>query len=349
MMADREVSERRRATVIELYRAGRTSGEIFEMLKNDGFHRSFIHRTINRFSETGSFKDRVRCGRPRSVRTEKVKKAVAARVRRNPKRSIRKMSAEMKISRSSLDRVVKEELMLSSFKRRKVHHLNASIRKKRVDRSRVLKTRYANRTHENVLFTDEKIFTIEEATNSQNDRILARPSSDIFEDLRFVDRNHHPTSVMVWAGVSRNRRTKLIFVPPGVKISAETYRELILEPIVKKCGQKLFRNRPWTFQQDGAPAHTANVTQAWLRREIPDFWAKDEWPPSSPDLNPLDFCAWGILERNACAKAHTSLEALKLSLKREWDKIPQEVFRNAIDSFPSRLNRVISAKGGYIE
>uniref|UniRef100_A0A0K2V2Z9 Uncharacterized protein n=1 Tax=Lepeophtheirus salmonis TaxID=72036 RepID=A0A0K2V2Z9_LEPSM len=26
------------------------------------------------------------------------------------------------------------------------------------------------------------------------------------------------------------------------------------------------------------------------------FWCTETWPPSSPDLNPLDFFIWGTLE-----------------------------------------------------
>jgi hypothetical protein len=43
------------------------------------------------------------------------------------------------------------------------------------------------------------------------------------------------------------------------------------------------------FQQDGAPSQTANSVQQWYRQNFEDFWAKDCWPPSSPDLNVMDF------------------------------------------------------------
>ena len=32
------------------------------------------------------------------------------------------------------------------------------------------------------------------------------------------------------------------------------------------------------------------------------------WPPASPDLNPLDFNIWSILEAEACAKTHDTVE-----------------------------------------
>ena len=32
------------------------------------------------------------------------------------------------------------------------------------------------------------------------------------------------------------------------------------------------------------------------------------WPPASPDLNPLDFNIWLILEAEACAKTHDTIQ-----------------------------------------
>ena len=63
----------------------------------------------------------------------------------------------------------------------------------------------------------------------------------------------------------------------------------------------------------------------------------------------MDYCVWGILESEACDSSHTSVEALKRSLLKAWEKIPQEKLRNAAMSFRSRLERVIRARGGHIE
>uniref|UniRef100_A0A914CNX8 Uncharacterized protein n=1 Tax=Acrobeloides nanus TaxID=290746 RepID=A0A914CNX8_9BILA len=35
--------------------------------------------------------------------------------------------------------------------------------------------------------------------------------------------------------------------------------------------------------------HKANETQEMLLEERPDFIMKDEWPPNSPHLKPLDY------------------------------------------------------------
>ena len=49
------------------------------------------------------------------------------------------------------------------------------------------------------------------------------------------------------------------------------------------------------LQQGGAPAHTARLTQDCLKTNCTDFIALDEWPQTSPDLNPLDYHVWGAM------------------------------------------------------
>jgi len=42
------------------------------------------------------------------------------------------------------------------------------------------------------------------------------------------------------------------------------------------------------WKLDGALAHTAKLAQNWIATNCSDFIGKDEWPPHSPDRNPLD-------------------------------------------------------------
>uniref|UniRef100_A0A914DH47 Tc1-like transposase DDE domain-containing protein n=1 Tax=Acrobeloides nanus TaxID=290746 RepID=A0A914DH47_9BILA len=110
-----------------------------------------------------------------------------------------------------------------------------------------------------------------------------------------------------------------------------------------------FDDEQWCFQQDSASGHKANETQETLAEECLDFITRDEWPPNSPDLNPLDYVVWSILEAKACAKPHKSVESLKRALIKAWDKISMDTLAKIVDNFPKRLKACIEVQGGHFE
>ena len=94
--------------------------------------------------------------------------------------------------------------------------------------------------------------------------------------------------VMVWTGVTESEKSPLFFVDQGMILNQQNYREYPCWCIVV-LSTSAFKNRLWSFQQDSAPSHEAKKTQEWLSENVPHFITKEEWAPSSPDLNPLDF------------------------------------------------------------
>ena len=69
---------------------------------------------------------------------------------------------------------------------------------------------------------------------------------------------------------------------------------------------------------------------------MPDFITSQEWPPYSPDLNPMDYYVWGRLESLVNYKEHHSLQELKQSLRREWTRLDQDEVCRACMSWPER-------------
>ena len=151
---------------------------------------------------------------------------------------------------------------------------------------------------------------------------------------------------MVWAAVAESGKSALVFVEQGVKLNQENYRNDILVGSLLPWAKEHLKKRSWTFQQDSAPSHGAKKTQEWLSANVPNFISKEEWPPSSPDLNPLNFSIWGYLVSKVLATHHKSLEPLKTKLRKEWSKMPQDVIRDSCRSF-SRL--VIDSNEKHIE
>ena len=93
-------------------------------------------------------------------------------------------------------------------------------------------------------------------------------------------------------GVSKLGKTTLHFVNPGTKVSGENYQNELLEMMLPEM-RVLAGGGHFTFQQDGARVHTAKGTFAYLKDNVPGFIIEPEnWPPNSPDLNPVDYSIW---------------------------------------------------------
>jgi len=119
--------------------------------------------------------------------------------------------------------------------------------------------------------------------------------------------------------------------------------------LVEDCHDLL--GNDFVFQQDGAPAHGAKVTQDWLKEHCPDFIDKDSWPPNSPDLNPLDYYVWGAMleEFGKLNPKPQNISQLKVALQTIWDNLPDETVQKSVLSFRQRLSACVTAEGGHFE
>ena len=77
------------------------------------------------------------------------------------------------------------------------------------------------------------------------------------------------------------------------------------------------------FQQDGALSHRARETVNLLSPDTPDFMSSSLWPPNSPDLNPVDYKVWGIMQERIYKTRVKDVEELWQRILLEWDRLDQ--------------------------
>ena len=271
-----------RPAIVKLFAQGKKKSEISELLN---VPETTVRRAIKRHQDTGSNEDRLRSGRPNTSNTAVNRRKINRRITRNPSWSTRKLANTVGISLRSVQRILNNNLQLKSYKLHEAQLLTDSMKATRLERCKSLKRRFASNRHRSILFSDEKLFTIEQAHNHQNDRIWSQQSP--CKKQKVVSRSQKPKSVMVWSGITHVGKTPLVFIDEGVKINQDIYQTM-LENELLPWTQNHFSNA-WTFQQDSAPAHKSHLTQEWIRVNFPDFISWKEWPPYSPDLNPMDY------------------------------------------------------------
>jgi hypothetical protein len=102
---------------------------------------------------------------------------------------------------------------------------------------------------------------------------------------------------MLFAGVSREGRTPLAVLKSGLRLSQLTYIEQRVSFVQKNLLYELTAETA-IFYQDKAPCHAVDSVQQQLTAIFPSFVPNASMPPSSPDLNVLDYCVWSLLKES---------------------------------------------------
>ena len=153
---------------------------------------------------------------------------------------------------------------------------------------------------------------------------------------------------MVSVAVSILGTTELMMlIEPGVKINGAYYRDVLLGqhllPAIRSVANF------FTFQQDNAPAHRADDTVEFLSRNTSDFISLLLWPPNSPDLNPVHYEVWGVLQQRVYCSGIRDIDHLKQRLIEEWRCFDHNIIDRAVRQWRIRLHACVRANYGHFE
>lgn len=340
----------RRAAVIVALRAGRAPAEIIDFLK---LPKSTVYAVARRFFKAEAKEEDsaapARCPQDRSrvkKRNHEFLEQLQTTINEDPSISMRTLAKKMKVDPKTIRTAVHDDLHCKSYVLKVRQTLSEATKAKRLERCNLLLTSLKHAASGRIrFFSDEKIFTIDAKVNRRNDRWIARDP----EDVPVVGRTKFPASLHVLLVISSEGDV----MPPhffekGQTITKEVYQN-VLANVVKPWMEQVAVGRPYIFQQDGAPAHTSHFVQNWLADNLEMFWSKEFWPPSSPDLNPLDYYAWGVLQRQTNRCAHDSVDSLRTAIIDAISNINKDHVRIACEQFRSRVEAVVDNSGGWIE
>jgi len=102
-----------------------------------------------------------------------------------------------------------------------------------------------------------------------------------------------------------------------------------------------------TISYSNRTVHLRTGRMTLLRRETPDFISPDQWPPNSPDMNPVDYKIWAEMQERVYEK-RVNDRAVPAPVECVA-QIGQNVIDEAIDQWRARLTACVRAKGGHFE
>jgi hypothetical protein len=110
---------------------------------------------------------------------------------------------------------------------------------------------HAENGHENILFTQEKFFTMEEQYNNQNNKIYAQTSLEVHSECVGMPSPFLRHGLV--GGVPTDGDT-YSFLQEWGETGVRVYPEDVLQGVVKHLNMSFFSGQEWVFQKDSVPA-----------------------------------------------------------------------------------------------
>ncbi len=202
----------------------------------------------------------------------------------------RRIALQGELPHTSTWKILKKDLKLRPYHLKLVHKLSEDDFDRRVEFSEIFLKHDNNdpRWKDTILWSNEAVFSLSETVNRHN---------CMYWDERNLNRsievdNLGSEQVMVWAGISSNRRVGSFFFDGHV--TGESYLEMLrgrVMPVISRWEE-------FDYQQNGAPSHYARPVRELLNETFPEWIGRRgtiEWPARSPQY---DSTSMGISERS---------------------------------------------------
>ena len=259
--------------ILELLKAANDSPTIVKFTK---YNKRTVNRVIKKFKDEGTI-ERKPHERKRLVRTPEFLAKLKRSIKRNPGISQAEHAKRRGVSRDTIKNAVRKDLGMKSRSRKVKHLITPKQREARLAKCKKLIASLKNSASSHCkgsaakalrFFSDEKYFVVDGHKNKQNMRWICKSP----EDVPALMRSKNPSGLMVMGVISNEGHVMPpYFFPKGLKINTEVYLD-VLQRVMVPWMRSVAAGRPFTFQQDSAPAHKAKKVQAWLKENVPHFW-----------------------------------------------------------------------------
>jgi histone-lysine N-methyltransferase SETMAR len=341
-MATIDVRIRDRAIVEMCFKMEMTQVQCFDHLYSLSKRQGPSQMTINKYYHElyeGTFSYVDILPEPKGPNPELVAE-IDRVITQDPYLSLRKIAEEVNSNKDTVRSILIKSLGMTKIHCKWIpHYLTDAQKLTRVllakDMLKTLTTE-SNNHFRNLITGDESWFLYNYPDKSYWDksieprREIVRPAIDTPKVM-----------IVIFWGVSEV--PVLSFLNRGEGMTAARFHEIVLKPLIKLNESRPSDNK-LLLHWDNAPAHTAKVTKAVVRKEQLKILPQ---PPYSPDLSPSDFFLFGYVKSQLRGKKCKDSETLLTEIRGIVSSIPVRKRVEVFEEWIWRLKSVISSGGEY--
>lgn len=299
---------------------------------------------VERKLRTGSFPSgKNQVNRQKTAQTDDNVINILAYLQVNPHTSIRFLEQELGISRSSIQRVLKNH----KYHPYKVHLTQGLVP---ADPERRLNFIAEMSVQSNddpsflgkILWSDESRFHNNGIVNRHNCHYWSQENPKWMRETNFQT----IWGINVWCGLFNGRLIGPYFYEGT--LTGQRYLDFLQNTLPELLEDiPLNERQTMWWQQDGASPHFFEQVREYLDNTFPGKWIGRNgaivWPPRSPDITPLDFFLWGYLKGLVYVTPPTDLDDLKDKIRQACRTVTPEMIaaactRNLLTRFEHCVN-----------
>ena len=321
-----------RAAIITLASEGHGRNEIASMIPCD---RKAVTRWTHRWEDEHSLTDSPRSGRPRCTDDDTDESIVELAEEKKfitPKQLTSELTLECspRTVRRRLDEVELHGRIAQPVPMWTENHIRQRISFCEGYQG------WTEQDWERVIFSDET--HIELIPHGQV--WVQRPIGEQHNPQYVVPRKLHSGRVTLWGCFCAKEIGQAeVFID---EFDAQKYVDVLRHNLLPSA-RSFFPSGHWWFQQDNAPQHTSRLATAWFHNNGVDCI---DFPPLSPDLNPIENL-WADIKRRVEQRHARTMEELEIHLKEEWESTSPTLLANLAHSMPARIAAVLANSGHH--
>ena len=350
-----ELSLEQRTFILAQVEAGAKTREIAGSL---GCSISCVNKTIQRWKTTGSNASRSRMGTPTKL-TRRDHRKLSRAAKKQPTLEYKTLMKEMGywepnsptplVSKRTVQRALAEE-GYRKFRAKRRPKINSATAKLRCKFAADWQDFRWGR--ETLKFSDE--CSVARGSGHNTSWVWRLPEDKWSHKMVEEISTGRQSARMVWAAVwmtpgGRVGRSPLVIMTRDSLAARRGYSSWSYIQALEEGLWQQYKPGEW-FMQDNAPIHTACDSKEWL--EIHGV-ATIDWPPYSPDLNPIEHLWWALKKKlhelypefDTMGESESDWDRFELGLVEAWAAIPDTLIKKLITTMPHRLNAVRQVRG----